>query len=41
MGGGCIAIIPDQIACGSQNKEHWSCEAFLTIKTSGKERLDR
>jgi hypothetical protein len=33
--------IPDRIACGSQNDEHWSCGVFLTVTTSGKERLDQ
>jgi hypothetical protein len=33
-------IIPDQIACRSRSEEHCRCEAFLTIKTNGKGRLD-
>jgi hypothetical protein len=28
--GGCFAIIPDWVACGSRNEEWWSCGVFLT-----------
>jgi hypothetical protein len=33
-------IIPDRIACGSQNEDHWSCRVFSMVMTSGKRKLD-
>jgi hypothetical protein len=34
-------IIPNQMACGSQNEGCCSCGAFLMIMTSSKGRLNR
>jgi hypothetical protein len=36
-----LVVIPDQIACGSQNDECCSCGVFLVITINDKERLDR
>jgi hypothetical protein len=41
MEGGCLAIIPDQIACRNRNEEHWSCEVFLAVTINDKEMLDQ
>jgi hypothetical protein len=36
-----LAIIPGQMACGSQSEECWSCRAFLTVTTRSKGMLDQ
>jgi hypothetical protein len=41
MGGVCLSIISDRIACGSWNEECWSYGVFLMVMTNSMGRLDQ